>query len=306
MIGCPPVRRIGIVTVARSDKGHLSPLIVALGAQAIVAQWPDITPVLSTDLVVIFGDRWEMAAAAAHVAGQCIPIVHLHAGETTEAVIDDACRWAISEMATYRITAHDKYLYRLYDHGFAGVNLGAPGLARLPIKTDLGRWNLLRPVILVQFHPETRNLEDIPHQVTELKAALDDWLADIVITEPGMDVGREHILEAFAGQFHSFTDDEWLAMLARANVLVGNSSCGIIETPSIPLASINIGNRQQGRLMASSVIQAPHERDAIRAAINTALGPEWRATHLTGENPYGDRGAATRIAEFLRTCALSS
>ena len=163
------------------------------------------------------------------------------------------------------------------------------------------------PVILVQFHPETRNLADIPRQVDELRAALDSFNNDAYVyaTEPGMDAGRQHIVDGLRyPQFH-FTDEEWLDKLATADVLVGNSSCGIIETPSIPLPSVNIGDRQRGRLMASSVICVPHDRTEIMLGIKTALDPRWREQHLHHPNPYGDRGAAQRIAEFLRTCALS-
>ena len=301
MLKCGPVapRRIGIVTVARSDRGHLSPLIQALGDAAVVTQWPALD--FNVDLVVIFGDRWEFASHAAYYAGRCIPIAHLHAGERTEAVIDDACRWAISEMATWRITANESYRFALIQRGYRQVfTLGAPGLARLKPRDSLGGHTR----ILVAFHPETKNLADIPRQVTELVEGIADIPAEFVITEPGLDAGREHIMAAFRGQFTHYTDDEWLTLLAQADVLVGNSSCGIIETPSIPLPSVNIGDRQKGRLMSSSVICVPHDRQETATAIQVALDPAWRARSLTGVNRYGDRGAAQRIAHFLKTVEL--
>ena len=231
--------------------------------------------------------------------------MHLHAGETTAAVYDDGFRNAISAMATHHVAAAEPYAERLRQQGYRSVHcLGAPGLGRLVQKRTHPTWPVARePTILVQFHPETRNLDDIPRQVNELMAALNSIEARYVFTEPGMDAGREHIVEAFGERMQTCTDDEWVSLLFVADVLVGNSSCGIIETPSIPLPSVNIGDRQRGRLSALSVINVPHKREHIAAMIHMALRPEWRRIHLDGRNPYGDRGAAQRIAEFLRTCA---
>ena len=324
-------RRIGVVSVGRSDRGHLAPLLALLPeatlheldmtapenagnrieqpyevADAAGRALRCFTLVLHErpcDLLVVFGDRWEQlaAATAAHILG--IPIVHLHAGETTEAVYDDGFRAAISALATHHVAAAEPYAERLRQQGYRSVHcLGAPGLGRLPQHNPVGSRHTL---ILVQFHPETRNLADIPRQVDELLHGIADIPAEFIITEPGMDAGREHIVKAFEGQFTACTDDEWMHYLSIASVLVGNSSCGIIETPSIPLPSVNIGDRQTGRLMADSVISVPHDRVHIAAAIRLAIdGPVWRGENLTGVNPYGDRGAAQRIAAFLKTCRL--
>ena len=163
--------------------------------------------------------------------------------------------------------------------------------------------------MLVQFHPETRNLADVARQVEELYEALYTLRKDIhvVWTEPGMDAGRQVIIDRMEQRWDRqvMSDEQWVDLMSYASVLVGNSSCGIIETPSIPLPSVNIGDRQKGRLMADSIIDVSHDRYHIKAGIEMALSPWWRNKCLNGHNPYGDRGAAQRIAEFLRTCALS-
>ena len=323
-------RRIGVVSVGRSDRGHLAPLLALLPEATVYQHRGDgvvVTPGdvvwvmgdavadfghdLETncpDLLVIFGDRWEQfaAATAAHILG--IPMAHLHAGETTEAVYDDGFRNAISALATWHIAAAEPYAERLRQQGYRQVHcLGAPGLSRLPRPSWRDRE---RTRILVQFHPETKNLADIPRQVSELVNALMTTDATMVWTEPGMDAGRDIIMSAVGKhwEMRAFTDEQWMWELANSDVLVGNSSCGIIETPSIPLPSVNIGDRQKGRLMGSSVICVPHDRQAIKAGIEQALDPKWREIFLTArspyvQNPYGDRHAAQRIAAFLRTCA---
>ena len=324
-------RRIGVVSVGRSDRGHLAPLLALLPEATVYQHRGDgvvVTPGdvvwvmgdavadfghdLETncpDLLVIFGDRWEQfaAATAAHILG--IPMAHLHAGETTEAVYDDGFRNAISALATWHIAAAEPYADKLRQQGYRQVHcLGAPGLSRLPHPSPYWRE---RKRILVQFHPETKHVADVPRQVAQLALALHGleadgvgvgYAVDIIATSPGMDAGRAAILVALMPWIKTFTDEQWLYQMAHADVLVGNSSCGIIETPSIPLPSVNIGDRQKGRLMASSVINVPHDRYAIEVAINSALLPSWRSLSLTGENPYGDRHAAQRIAEFLKTC----
>lgn len=327
-------RQIALVSVGRSDRGHLSPLLALLptarlyeyqsaiwnapfefatAAGYAVSNFANQFHYNRPDVVVIFGDRWEQHAAATAAFTLGLPIVHLHAGERTEAVLDDGYRDAISALATIHVAAAEPYATRLRGMGYTRVYcLGAPGLARLPQKSLTLIWYgynraldqhlSMKPTILVAFHPETRNLPDVPRQVAELVAALVEAPGRVICTDPGMDAGREAILTAYP--FQRFTGAEWLNALDTADVLVGNSSCGIIEAPSIPLPSVNIGDRQKGRLQASSVIQVAHDRDAIRAGIALALNPEWRSSHLTGENPYGDRHAAERIAELLTTVEL--
>lgn len=317
-------RRIGIVSVGRSDAGHLSPLFKLLpDAQRF---WYQAKPVSTpadvaegyglavgnfahqfryqepVDLVVIFGDRWEQHAAATAAHLMNLPIVHLHAGERTEAVVDDALRGSISVMARWLVAAAPGYAMNLKRQGYHNVvTLGAPGLARLkPAEPRQGM-----PYIAYAFHPETKNLARVASHVKELDAALAEFTDTCIITGsgPGLDAGRDDI-RAWCGDGLTRTDEEWVTMLSHVDVLVGNSSCGIIEAPSVPLPTVNIGDRQKGRLRAPSVIDTPHDRHAIRAAIALALNPEWRMQHLTGENPYGDRHAAERIAEFLTTCAI--
>jgi UDP-hydrolysing UDP-N-acetyl-D-glucosamine 2-epimerase len=276
------------------------------------------------DLLVVLGDRYEMLSAALAALPFELPVAHLHGGEVTEGAIDEQIRHAITKLAHLHFPATEPYAARLRQMGEEAWRIhccGAPGLDRLreggslsreEIGQRLGR-PLGRPTMLVTFHPETLAVADVPRQAEELTAAIEDFEGEIIVTAPGVDVAYRAIgaaLERLAGRRRltrlapTLGDDVYTSLLREADVMVGNSSSGLIEAPSFGLPVVNVGDRQRGRLRAANVIDVGHDREAIAAAIRRALDPAFRASLAGLVNPYGDGHAAPRIARVLREVEL--
>ncbi len=365
-------RTIGVVTVARSDYGHLVPLLeqirtapalrlqlfvggshlserFGLTVAAIEADgWP-ITERIATpseadapadvaaaaaaslagfarafarhrpDLILVLGDRLEMLSAAVAALPLTIPVAHVHGGEVTEGAIDEQARHAITKLSHLHFPAAEPYARRILQMGEEPWRVhccGAPGLdrlARLAVlsREELGRrigLPLRRPTLLVTFHPVTLEPGETAHHVDELAAALGAAEGDMVITYPGADSMHRTVverLETLAAErpgtrlVAALGEDTYCSLLREADVMIGNSSSGLIEAPSFGLPVVNVGSRQRGRLRAANVIDVGHGRDEILTGLQRARDPAFRR-FLTGmTNPYGDGRAAPRIVAVL-------
>lgn len=279
---------------------------------------------LRPDLIVLLGDRYEMFAAATAALPFSVPLAHIHGGELTEGLIDEAIRHAITKMSHLHFAATDLYARRIMQMGEAPERVfvcGAPGLDNLRAVRFLEKPELeqrlgltLAPApLLVTFHPVTLEHEDTTRHLAELFAALDSQNRPMVFTYPNADTyGRRVIesIEAFV-QNHSNTvvvqslgTDLYFSLMNHAAAMVGNSSSGIIEAASFKLPVVNVGERQRGRICARNVIHTECERGAIAAAISRALDRDFRLG-LTGlVNPYGDGQAAEKIVSVLATHSL--
>lgn len=281
---------------------------------------------LAPDVVLLLGDRFEIlaAASAAMVAG--IPLAHLHGGELTEAAFDDAIRHAITKMSHLHFVAAEDYRRRVIQLGesparvFNVGGLGVDAIKRVrlmergALEADLG-FALGSRCLLVTFHPVT--LEGERESARQMQALLDalDALRDIrlVFTLPNADTGGRALasmVEDFvarhplASSHVSLGQVRYLSLLARVDAVVGNSSSGLAEAPSFGVPTVNIGDRQKGRLQAASVINCQPERNDILRAIEIALSLDFRSMLGDVANPYGNGGAAARIVEVLANCRL--
>ncbi|MXP10915.1 UDP-N-acetylglucosamine 2-epimerase [Pseudoblastomonas halimionae] len=280
---------------------------------------------LQPDMVVVLGDRYEILAAAAAALFAGIPIAHLHGGETTEGALDEAIRHSVTKMAALHFTAAEPYRNRVIQLGedpervFNVGGLGIDAIAELePMpKGELEQFIGLpfgEESLLVTFHPETAGAQDPAQQTQELLAALDTRPdANVVFTLPNADTGGRHLIEMIeryvaqrdnAVAHPSLGQYRYLSALSYVDAVVGNSSSALAEVPSFGIGTLDIGNRQAGRLRAKSVVNCAAERAEIAAGIEKVLSPEFRSALSDVENPYGRGGASAAIFETLRTHPL--
>lgn len=279
---------------------------------------------LKPDVLVLLGDRYEIfaAAAAALIAG--IPVAHLHGGETTEGAFDEALRHSITKMSHLHFVAAEPYRQRVLQLGedpsrvFLVGGLGVDAIRRLSLldrpalEQALG-FPLGPRSLLVTFHPVTLEGSSA-QQMAELLAALEPLRdTQLVFTMPNADTGSRELaamVQAFvdahpnAHTFTSLGQLRYLSCLRHVDGVVGNSSSGLTEAPSFGIGTVNIGDRQRGRLRADSVIDCAPGRDAITAALQRLYSTEFRRQLPTARNPYGDGGASARIVSILRDVAL--
>lgn len=282
---------------------------------------------LSPDVIVLLGDRFEIfaAAAAAMIAG--IPIAHLHGGESTEGAFDESIRHAVTKMSSLHFVAAEDYRRRVIQLGeqpdrvFLVGGLGIDAIRHLTLMTrealeasidfQLGERNLL-----ITFHPVTLEGQSSAHQMRELLNALDE-LRDthLIFTMPNADTGGRELMsmiESFvsthphARAYNSLGQLRYLSCMKWADGVVGNSSSGLAEAPSMGIGTVDIGDRQRGRLRASSVIHCEPTYEDIRKALRTLYSKEFRAGLADVKHSYGSVGASRRVAEILTRHPLQS
>lgn len=276
------------------------------------------------DMLLVLGDRFEMFAVASAAVPFNIPIAHIHGGELSFGAIDEVFRHAITKMAHLHFAATRDYadrIVRMGEEPWRVTVSGAPSLdaireAQLPDRATLAQRfgiPLDRPPLLVTFHPVTRQPEQTQDQVSALLDALRQVAVPVVLTAPNADAGS-NIIRAEYLRFldehpdcrlvENFGGLNYLAMLREASAVVGNSSSGLIETPTFKVPTVNIGDRQQGRTRAANVIDVPATANEILGGIREALDPAFRLSLAGLVNPYGDGHAAERIVEVLRSVEL--
>ncbi|WP_429038578.1 UDP-N-acetylglucosamine 2-epimerase [Aeromonas media] len=279
----------------------------------------DVLARLKPDVLVILGDRFEALAAAQAAMLQRIPVAHLHGGEITEGAYDDAIRHAITKLSYLHFTAAEPYRQRVIQLGEAPervFNVGAVGLDHI-IKTPLLSMDELQsslgftlgsPFFVVTYHPVTLADEPAKESFNALLAALDNYPDhQVILTYPNADDGGRAIiplLEQYAAAnparvlaIPSLGYRRYLSAVKHCAAVIGNSSSGIIEVPSLGVPTIDIGQRQQGRLAAQSVLHCEANGAAITECIAQALQPMAPDAYA---NPYGAGNASSQIVACLK------
>ena len=278
---------------------------------------------LKPDIVVMLGDRFEIFAAAQAALVACIPLAHLHGGETTEGVIDEAFRHAITKMAHLHFTATEAYRRRVIQLGEDPervFNFGAAAIDGIRSRKLLGRPELEQALglsfgernLIVTFHPVTLEADTAGQQFGELLAALDELPeVQLIFTMPNADTGGRVIrsmIECYvasypgrAAAFDSLGQLRYFSLMGQVDAVVGNSSSGLIEAPSFHVGTINIGDRQRGRAKATSVMDCEPTRKSIGEALARLYSDDFRASLDTVTNPYDKGPVAHRISEVLAT-----
>ena len=283
----------------------------------------DILDRLRPDLLLLIADRYEMLAPAATALALRIPIAHIEGGEISEGAIDDAVRNALTKMSHLHFVSTwqaRRRVMALGEESWRVHRAGAPSLdhlerSDLPDREELEKrlgLSLETPPTLVAFHPVT--LDDDPAAESRaLFGALDAAPGPIIFSFPNADAGHQAIIEqarAFCrrrndASIHTNLDlFTFWGLLKTAGMMIGNSSSGIMESPSLAMPCINIGIRQQGRERARNIIDVPARQAAIVEAIGKAGSDAFRQGLEGMTNPYGDGRAATRIAGVLKNTPL--
>ena len=303
-----------------------TPVGIAKSIGLGVIGFADALERLKPDILVVLGDRFEIFAAvqAAYVAR--IPIAHLHGGETTEGAVDEGFRHAITKMSQLHFVAAAPYRDRVIQMGEDPGRVflvGTPGLdllseiaflSREELEEDLDI-SLPAPLLfLVTYHPVTveKNSGERFRTVLDAIAAFPE--ATVVFTLPNADSDGRAII----GDIHSFVSElpenrkavaslgsqRYLSLMKYSDVVIGNSSSGLIEAPALGIPTVNIGDRQKGRLRGASVIDCPERTDSIIEAIRLALSPQFKDIARQTDCPYGGCGASRKIHELLASALL--
>jgi len=283
---------------------------------------------LKPDIVVLLGDRYEIFSAASAAMIARLPIAHLHGGETTEGAFDEAIRHSITKMSHLHFVATDVYRNRviqLGEHPSRVFTVGGLGLDNIKKLTLLDKkefeasidFKLNKKNILITFHPVTLEKNTAKEQF-QILLDIVDTLEDthIIFTKANSDTnGRviNSMIDEYVAKnshksvgFASLGQLRYLSALQYVDALVGNSSSGLIEAPSFKIGTMNIGDRQKGRIMADSVINCSPTKKALIDAFEKLYSKAFQNTLKDSQNPYGHGGASQIIKEMIKKISLDT
>lgn len=272
------------------------------------------------DAVMVLGDRYEMLAVATAAAMHNIPLIHLHGGEQTLGNYDEFIRHCITKMAKLHLTATEEYRQRVIQLGespetvYNVGSLGAENSLSLPLPN---RENLVEqlaiptlPYFMVVFHPETLTEQPVLAQVEALLSALDHFKGryQFVFIGSNSDTNADQIFQRFQDYtqqngycfFTSVKPEQYLALIKYSQGLIGNSSSGLLEAPSCQVGTVNIGNRQQGRVRGETVIDVVAETQAIIKAIEKLVSADFQRRLPKMENPYYQPNAMEQAYQAIK------
>jgi len=297
---------------------------MGLGMIGFSEAYADLEP----DIVVLLGDRFEIFSAAAAAMIARIPIAHLHGGEATEGTVDEAIRHSITKMSHLHFTATEEYRKRVIQLGEAPTrvfNVGGLGIDNIEKLKLLDReafehsidFNLGKKNLLVTFHPVTLEHSTAKEQFQNLLNALDELQnARIVFTKPNADTEGRVIIKMIddyvsqnsreSAAFISLGQLRYLSALQFVDGVVGNSSSGLAEAPTFKIGTINIGDRQRGRIKADSVINCEPTKESILMALEKLYSKEFQKKLKGVRNPYGEGGAAEKIKNIIKEKDISN
>lgn len=281
---------------------------------------------LDPDIVLVLGDRFEIFSAVASAMVSRIPVAHIHGGEATEGLIDESIRHSITKMSHLHFTSTEEYMKRVIQLGEQPnrvFNTGSPGIDNISKLRLLNRQELETAInftinnkcFLVTFHPVTLEHKSAEVQFCELLDALDTFVDyKIIFTMPNADTDGRIIItriQNFVSKnsnksiaFTSLGQVRYLSALKYVNMVIGNSSSGLTEAPSFKIPTVNIGDRQKGRIKAKSVIDCEPIKNEIIKAISIGLSEDFQSKLHDVKNPYGTGGASDLIVQILKSVNL--
>ena len=283
---------------------------------------------LKPDIVIVLGDRYEIFSATSAAMIARIPIAHIHGGEKTEGAFDESIRHSITKMSHLHFTATNEYKNRviqLGEHPSRVFNVGGMGIENIKRLKLLSKDEFEKSIefklniknILVTFHPVTLENSTAKEQFQQLLDAIDELEdTNIIFTKANSDTdGRviNQMIDEYVTKnshksivFTSLGQLRYLSALQYIDAVVGNSASGLAEAPSFKIGTINIGDRQKGRIKASSVIDCEPNKDSILNSFEKLYLKEFQETLKTTINPYGDGYASKKIVEILKNVDLKN
>lgn len=287
-----------------------------------VIGFADVLDRLKPDLLILLGDRFETFSASISAFIAKIPIAHLHGGELTEGSIDDAIRHSITKMSFLHFTSTEEYRRRIIQLGEEPgrvFNVGALGIDNIKTMKLLSKSQLEKDLkfkfgernVLVTYHPVTLESNTSEIQFKELLKALDCFKnLKIIFTKPNADPNNQIIINLIdeyvknnpykAKAFVSMGQLKYLSTIKYVDAVLGNSSSGIIEVPTFHKPTVNIGDRQKGRIKPESVIDCEPKKESIIQALEKAFSVEFKKFCKTVKNPYGDGNSAEKIIKIIK------
>jgi GDP/UDP-N,N'-diacetylbacillosamine 2-epimerase (hydrolysing) len=280
----------------------------------------DVLQQLQPNLMLVLGDRFEIFSAVAAAMVAQIPVAHLHGGESTEGAFDEAIRHSITKMSHLHFVAAEEYRKRVIQLGedpervFLVGGMGIDSIKKLDLLTlsELEKaleFKFAKNNLLITFHPVTLENATAAQQMAELLAALETLdETNLFFTMPNADTNGRVLIDMInqfvavhpnAKAYDSLGQLRYLSCIKYVDGVVGNSSSGLTEVPSLAKGTINIGDRQRGRLKAKSVIDCNPERELIAKALQRLYSKDFQKLLKAVENPYGDGGASKRVVETL-------
>ena len=281
---------------------------------------------LKPDILVLLGDRYEIFGVAGVASIIQIPIAHIHGGETTQGAFDEAFRHSITKMSHIHFAATNEYANRIIQLGedpSRVFNVGGPGIENIKKLNLLNKdefeksinFKLAKKNILITFHPATLENSSAREQFNELLNALDELEeTNFIFTKANSDTDGDVInkmIDEYVSEnsqkavaFASLGQLRYLSAIKFVDIVLGNSSSGLLEVPSFKKATINIGDRQKGRARASSVIDVRPDKEEILAAIKRAYSKEFEQTLKDMINPYDGGNPSKKMVKILKEIKL--
>jgi GDP/UDP-N,N'-diacetylbacillosamine 2-epimerase (hydrolysing) len=320
--GFPIHKKIEMLLSSDSSSGITKS--IGLGMIGFADVWKDLRP----DIVIVLGDRFEIFAAVSSTLISRIPVAHLHGGETTEGAFDESIRHSLTKMSHLHFTATDEYRKRVIQLGespdrvFNVGGLGIDNIKRLKLLTRKEfessiDFNLNKNNHLITFHPVTLENTTAENQIDALLSALDELEnTNLIFTMPNADTDGRVIIKKIndyieanphkAKAFTSLGQLRYLSALQFVDGVIGNSSSGLAEVPSFRIGTINIGDRQRGRMKATSIIDCNPEKKSILDALQILSSKEFQKKLKYVKNPYGEGGAAEKIKGIIKSVDLNN
>lgn len=315
-------KRVPIIDETAPNDSHSTVMEMSRALSGFADAYCELKP----DMLVVLGDRYEILASAAAALIMRIPIAHISGGDVTEGAFDDAIRHSITKMSQLHFPSTEEYRKRVIQLGEQPdrvFNVGALGVENIKKMPLMGKEEIEKEIdfkinnntILVTYHPVTLGNRTAKDDIEDFVAALEERTdIRVIFTMPNSDTGGQFIVDAIndfvaknpkrAKAYKSLGVVRYLSVMRQVAAVVGNSSSGLVEVPSFGIPTLNIGDRQKGRLAADSVYNCAPDKTDVLNGLDMVLSPAFRQKAAETHNPYEKENTAQTISDVISTYPL--